>query len=277
VSPDVGELDAGALERMLADDADAALALVADLTAATDAGLRARARELAAAIVIERARERSTEARGIGRLVTRRFGDLGDDIDVEHSLDVLVEHRARPAEPIRVDELSVRAWTRPERAWCLLVDRSGSMHGRPLATAALSAAAVALRSGGDEYAVLAFAREVVAAKAMWEQRTVDDVVDRVLALRGHGTTDLAGALRAAAGQLAGASSPRSVTVLLSDCRATEPGDVVSAAAALDRLVILAPAGDATDAEQLAAAVGARVATYDGPSSVVAALATVLER
>lgn len=274
VSPDVGELDAGALDELLDADPDAALTLLAELTAATDAGLRARARELAASIVIERAQERTTETRGIGRLVTARYRDPGDDIDLDRSIDVLAERRddAWPT-----DDLWSRSWARPERAWCLLVDRSGSMHGRPLATAALASAAIALRSGRDEYAVLSFARDVVAAKAMWEQRTVDDVVDRVLALRGHGTTDVAAALRAAATQLAGAGSPRSVTVLLSDCRATEPGDVVTAAAALDRLAILAPEGDASDAERLAAAVGARVATYTGPSSVVAALGTVLDR
>lgn len=274
VSPDVGELDAAALDELLEADPDAALTLVAELTSATDAALRARARELAASIVIERAHEQSAEARGIGRLVTRPFRDPGDDLDLDRSLDALTE---RSGDASGTEGWWARSWARPERAWCLLVDRSGSMHGRPLATAALTAAAVALRSGRDEYAVLAFARDVVAAKAMWEERTVDDVVDRVLALRGHGTTDLAAALRAAAGQAAGASAPRSVTVLLSDCRATEPGDAVTAAAALDQLVILAPAGDASDAERLAAAVGARVATYEGPATVVAALSAVLGR
>ena len=66
----------------------------------------------------------------------------------------------------------------------------------------------------------------------------------VLALRGHGTTDLAGALGAARLQLARSSAGRKVTILLSDCRATEPGDVVAAAAALDELAIVAPDGDA---------------------------------
>jgi Mg-chelatase subunit ChlD len=118
---------------------------------------------------------------------------------------------------------------------------------------------------------------VVVVKAVWEQRTVDDVVDRVLALRGHGTTDVAAALDAAAVQLRLASASRSVTVLLSDCRATEPGDVTSAAAATDHLVVLAPADDDADARRLADAVGATCATYDGPSSVVRALAAVLDR
>jgi VWA domain containing CoxE-like protein len=276
VSPDVGALDAGVLDELLDADPDAALTLLAELTAATDAALRARARALAASLVIERAHEETAEARGIGRLVTARMRDPGDDIDLDRSIDVLVERRT---DGWPTDDLWSRSWARPARAWCLLLDRSGSMHGRPLATAALAAGAIALRSGSgrDEYAVLSFSRDVIAVKAMWEHRTPEDVVDRVLALRGHGTTDIAAALRAAAHQLAGAGAARSVTVLLSDCRATEPGDVVTAAAALDRLVILAPEGESSDAERLAGEVGARLATYAGPSSVVAALSAVLER
>jgi hypothetical protein len=41
------------------------------------------------------------------------------------------------------------------------------------------------------------------------------------------------------------------------------------------VVILAPAGDDTEARVLAAAVGARLATVDGPSDVPSALQTVL--
>lgn len=269
-------LDESALDSLLADDPDAALSLLAELVGATDAGLRARARALAARLVIDQARDRPPDAAGIGQIVSRRRGSPGDDLDLDRSMDVLTDALHGGRRPC-VDELWSRTWARRSTAWCLLVDRSGSMHGRPLATAALAAAAVALRADRDDYAVLSFARDVIAAKAMWEQRTVDDVVDRVLALRGHGTTDVAAALDAAADQLRGAPASRSVAVLLSDCRATEPGDVLTAAAAIDHLVVLAPAGDDTEARRLADAVGAACATYDGPTSVVAALAAVLDR
>ena len=68
---------------------------------------------------------------------------------------------------------------------------------------------------------------------------------------------------------------RRVAVLLSDCRATVPGDVVGAARGLDELCIVAPAGDAEEARELAASVGARFATVDGPSQIPEALAAVL--
>lgn len=276
ISPEVGVLDHAALESALDDDPDAALTLLADLTGATDERLRSQARRVAADLVIDLARDRYLDGRGIGRIVTRPFRVPGDDIDLDHSVDVLLDS-AVSRRHVSADSLSVRTWTRRPTAWCLLVDRSGSMHGRPLATAALAAAAVAVRAERGEYAVLAFAREVVAAKAMWESRSAADVVDRVLALRGHGTTDLAAALRAAHEQFAATPAARPVTVLLSDCRATEPGDVVAAAACLEELVVLAPSGDDRDARALAEAVGARWATYEGPSTVAAALSSALAR
>jgi Mg-chelatase subunit ChlD len=97
----------------------------------------------------------------------------------------------------------------------------------------------------------------------------------VLALRGFGTTDLVGALQVATAQLQRSRAGRRVAVLLSDCRATVPGDVVGAARGLDELCIVAPAADAEEARVLAASLGARLATVDGPSDIPAALAAVL--
>ena len=48
-----------------------------------------------------------------------------------------------------------------------------------------------------------------------------------------------------------------------------------AARALDELCIVAPAADAEEARVLAASVGARFATVDGPSEIPDALAAVL--
>jgi Mg-chelatase subunit ChlD len=276
ISPEVGVLDHAAIDAGLEHDPDTTLTMLAELTGATDARLRDEARRVARDVMIDLVRDRPRHGSGIGRIVTRAFRSPGDDVDLDHSSDVLLDAVVSRT-PVNTDDLSVRAWTRRPTAWCLLVDRSGSMHGRPLATAALAAAAVAMRAERGDYAVLAFARDVVAAKSMWEVRTAGDVVDRVLALRGHGTTDLAAALTAAAEQFASAPAARAVTVLLSDCRATEPGDAIAAAARLDELVVLAPRGDDRDARALAEAVGARWATYQGPSTVAAALTSVLSR
>lgn len=256
-------------------DPDELMSLLAQMVRATDVRLRALAKALAARLLLDLARTQAPDSPGIGRIVTVPYRPDGGDLDVERSLDGIVSARAaqRLVEP---DELAVRAWASPSTAWCLVVDRSGSMHGRPVATAALAAAAVAIRADPD-YAVLSFGRDVVAPKAMWEVRSPEDVIDRVLALRGHGTTDVAGALWAAGEQLRVSGAGRRVAILLSDCRSTEPGDAVAAAMALDELVILAPEGDGAEAARLAEDVGARWTTVDGPTSIVAALGRVLDR
>jgi Mg-chelatase subunit ChlD len=97
----------------------------------------------------------------------------------------------------------------------------------------------------------------------------------VLALRGHGTTDLAGALHAAGQQLARSSAGRKITVLLSDCRATEPGDTTAAAMALEELAIIAPAGDDEAATELAHSVGATITSVAGPSEAADAVTRLI--
>lgn len=262
-----------AVERSLDDDPDATLGLLAELTAAADPGLRAAARELAARLWWRLARRGRPAGTGVGRLASTPYRPDGGDLDVDRSLEAIVEARAarRALDPAG---LWTRRWATPRTAWCLLLDHSGSMTGQSLATAALTTAAVLLRAG-SERAVLSFGRDVVAVTSMTEGRPDDEVVDRVLSLRGHGTTDLAGALRAGADQLGRSTAARRVTVLLSDCRATEPGDVVAAAALHEELVVLAPADDPAAARGVASAAGGRLATIDGPTSVPAALAAAL--
>jgi Mg-chelatase subunit ChlD len=274
VSPDVGQLDEEAVDEAMSEDPDDTMALLADLTGATDADLRELARRLAGRLSLDLARRGPVRPRGVGRLREQPFRPDGGDLDLDASLDAIAAARAA-GEAIDPERLRIRAWTTPGTAICLLVDRSGSMGGRPLATSAVAAAAVSWRAPAD-YAVLSFGKDVIAVKSQDRTRPVEEVVDGVLALRGFGTTDVAGALEAARDQLARSRAARRITVLLSDCRATEPGDVLAAASTLDELVIVAPEGDSEEAEQLAAAVGARVATVAGPSGVADALTRVLD-
>jgi Mg-chelatase subunit ChlD len=127
----------------------------------------------------------------------------------------------------------------------------------------------------DDYSVIAFGKDVVVAKSQDVMKSGSLVVNDVLALRGFGTTDVAGALRAAGEQLGRSRAGRRIAVVLSDCRATVEGDVEAAARALDEIVILAPAGDDVEARLLAGRIGAKIAVVDGPSDIPAALQAVL--
>ena len=273
VSPDVGDLDEVSFDELMASDPDETLALLADMTRATDARLRELARRLAGRLVLDVARRGPARPRGVGRIDTATYQPDAGDLDFDASSEAIVEARAAQS-GVDPERLRVRRWVQPRTAVCLLVDRSGSMTGRPLATSAVAAAAVAFRAP-DDFSVVSFAKDAVVVKSQDVPAPMETVVDGVLALRGHGTTDLAGALQAAAQQLARSTAARKITVLLSDCRATEPGDVVVVASALDELAIVAPEGDADAAEELAGAVGATVTTVTGPTGAAAALTRVL--
>ncbi|MFT6290978.1 MAG: Mg-chelatase subunit ChlD [Ilumatobacter sp.] len=258
----------------MSQDPDEMMAMLADLTGATDPKLRELARQLAGRLFLDVAKRGPSQPRGIGKLRTQRYQpDIGD-IDLDASLDAVITARAA-ASAIDPDDLRVRAWSRPGTAICLLVDRSGSMGGKPLATNAVAAAACAWRAP-DDYSVLSFGKEVVAVKSQNVAKSNEAVVDSVLALRGHGTTDVASALMAARDQLLRSTAGRKIAILLSDCRSTIDGDVVAAAAGLDELVIVAPESDSEEAEELARSTGARLTTVSGPSDAAAALTRVLD-
>jgi Mg-chelatase subunit ChlD len=273
VSPEVGVVDEDAFAELLDEDADAALSLLAAMTGATDERLRELARSLAGRVLVDVARQGVARHRGVGRLTRRPAAVAPGDVDVDASLDALVDARAAGVPP-RLDDLVVSGWQRPGTALCLLVDRSGSMQGDRLATAAVAAAAVAYRHGAD-CSVVAFGDEAVVLCSQGEQRRDDELVGDLLRLRGHGTTDVGLALRVAREQLGRSRAGRKVAVLLSDCRVTTGGDAIPHAVGIDEVAIIAPADDRADADALAAAVGARCVGLTGPSGVPDALAVVL--
>lgn len=266
-------LDEEAFASALAADPDAALTLLAEMATATDAALRAAARRLAARLVLDLGRTGVPRNRGTRRL-RPVSAERGGDLDLDASMEVLLDARAQRRPP-GLDELTARDWGRPALALCLLVDCSGSMGGARLAAAALTAGACAWRAPG-EHAVLSFAREVTVLRAMDSVRPPSTVVDAVLALRGHGITALAAALRAAHQQLARSRAERRVVVLLSDCRATDAENgLLAVASALPELVVLAPADDAEQAAEFASRCGARWAPLAGVADAPAVLTELL--
>ena len=92
-------------------------------------------------------------------MATRPYRPDAGDIDLDASMDAILESRAS-RQAIDPEGLKVRSWVKPGTAIALLVDRSGSMGGKPLATSAMAAAAVAWRSPED-YSVIAFGKDVV--------------------------------------------------------------------------------------------------------------------
>ncbi len=255
VSPELGELDPEAFDEALAADPEAAAALLADLAVATDRQLRAAARQLAGRVFLHLGRVGPTRARG-----TRRLGPskgLDGDLDLDRTIDGWTPG---PSRRIGADDIVTRTWTAHRRAVCLVVDVSGSMQGLAVALAAVAAAGVVVANEAGapklEPSVLAFGAGVQVLQAQGVRRPPEELLAELVALRGHGTTDLAAGLREAARQLAGATADERLVVLLSDCLHTAGDDPAEALGGIDRLQVLVPLGG-VEAEAAAATLAAR--------------------
>jgi gas vesicle protein GvpN len=258
VSPEVGQLDTDSLAAMFGADPDAAAALLADLSQATDTSLRVLARKLAARVFIQLGSAGRQSSRGPRRMrsVVRGTGD----VDLDATLD-----RLAGSWPPSADDMVTRSWQAHRRSVCLLVDASGSMSGLALAMAAVATASVLLAADGRlDAGALAFSGSVTMLQQPGTRQPPEQVVGRLLGLRGHGLTDVAGALRAAAAELAAATAAgeRSV-VLLSDCVSTTGADPADALAGIDRLDVLYPVPSDREPEPGSAATAERLARLGG--------------
>ncbi|MCX6465816.1 MAG: AAA family ATPase [Pseudonocardiales bacterium] len=275
VSPEPGELDVEALDALAARDPEEAAALLADLAVATDAPLRAAARRLAGRVFLRLGRVGPARSRGTRRLGPSRA--LDGDLDLDRTIDAW-----DPAASRRPEELVTRTWTAHRRAVCLVVDISGSMQGLAVALAAVAAAGVVLANEHGPPAlqpsVLAFGAGVRVLQRQGARRPPEDLLADLVALRGHGTTDLAGGLREASRQLAGAVADERLVVLLSDCLHTAGDDPAEALGGIDRLQVLVPLGGPeaeAAARPLAARGGGRVQVVRTLAEIAPALTRIL--
>ncbi|MEP7024707.1 MAG: vWA domain-containing protein, partial [Actinomycetota bacterium] len=168
-------------------------------------------------------------------------------------------------------------WRANRRALCLLIDTSGSMSGLAVAIAAVAASAVVLAADGRHDAgVIGFGSEVTVLHAPHSRRPPGDLVGDLVALRGHGMTDLAAGLQAAGRQLAGVTAYERVVVLLSDCLRTAGGDPAASLGGIDRLHVLCPLPSA-ESEAAAAALARRGGGLSQPVRRLADVGPALTR
>jgi magnesium chelatase subunit D len=269
VSPELGRLDEEAFAQLLAADPDAAVTLLPELARATDRELRAAARRLAARVFVRLARAGRQPARGARRLGP---GQTEGDLDLDRTFD-----RWPGTWPPGADDLVTRSWQAHRRALCLLIDSSGSMSGLAVAMASVAAASLVLAADGRlAPGIITFSGDTTVLHAAGRSGAPGQVVGDLLALRGHGVTDLAAALRAAAAQLAAVTADERVVLLLSDCLRTAGGDPARALTGISRLHVLCPLPTA-ESERAASALARRGHGLSQPVRTLADVAPALTR
>ncbi len=229
----------------------------------------AAARRLAARVFVRMARAGRQAARG-----TRRLGPgrSEGDLDLDRTLD-----RCSGSWPPGSDDLVTRSWRAHRRALCLLIDSSGSMSGLAVGLAAVAAASLILAADGQlAPGVISFRNDATVLQAQGTHGEPGRLVGDLLALRGHGVTDLAAALRAAAAQLGAVTADERVVLLLSDCVPTAGGDPALALAGISRLHVLCPLPTA-ESERAATALARRGHGVSQPLRALADVAPALTR
>jgi Mg-chelatase subunit ChlD len=192
-----------------------------------------RARQIAARLAVPRARRDTTGRRGIGELRSLRYAGGSDEIDIDATLDHLVEHPV-PEE----EDLVVRERVRTRRSVVLAVDISGSMRGDRVRSAAATVGALAGELAGDDFGVIAFWSDAAILVGPGQKVSPDRLVDTLLCIPAPGLTNINFPLQLAHRQLLRFPARDARVLLLSDCFHSAGPDPRRAAARLPRLDVL---------------------------------------
>jgi Mg-chelatase subunit ChlD len=202
-----------------------------------------RARQIAARLAVPRPRRDVTARRGVGELASVRYLGGSDDIDLDATLDQLVEHPV-PED----DDIIVRERVRTRRSVVLAVDVSGSMRGERVRTAAATVGALAGELGRDDLAVIAFWSDAAVLARLGQRVPAARLLDTLLRIPARGLTNICFPLQLARRQLAAVPARDARVLLLSDCVHNAGPDPRQAAAGLARLDVLLDASGEHDAE-----------------------------
>ncbi len=187
----------------------------------------------AARLAVPRPRRDASARRGVGELASVRYKGGSDDIDLDRTVEQLVEHPV-PEE----DDIIVRERVRTRRSVELLVDVSGSMRGERIRTAAATVGALAAELDRDDLAVVAFWSDAAILSRLGQHLPAQRLLDEMLRIPAKGLTNIAFPLEVAATELARIPARDARVVLLSDCVHNAGPDPRPLAARLARLDVL---------------------------------------
>jgi Mg-chelatase subunit ChlD len=212
--------------------------------ASPDPEVLRRARQITARLAVPRPRRDVTARRGVGELASVRYRGGSDDIDLDRTIEQLVEHPI-PEE----DDIIVRERVRTRRSVVLLADVSGSMRGERVRTAAATVGALAAELARDDLAVIAFWSDAAVLSHLGQRISPQQLLDTMLRIPAKGLTNIAFPLQVAARELARVPARDArVVLLLSDCVHNAGPDPRPFAARLPRLDVLLDTSGEQDAD-----------------------------
>ena len=199
------------------------------------------AQRIASRLALPRPRRDTSTGRGFGELRSLRFSGGSDDIDLDATVDRLVEH------PVpEHDDIIVRERIRTRRSVVLVVDTSGSMRGERVRTAAATVGALVAELARDEFAVIAFWSDAAVLAHFGQQVSAAKVIDTLLRTPAHGLTNISFPLEVARQELPRLPARDCRVLLLSDCVHNAGPDPRTAAARLPRVDVLLDASGEQD-------------------------------
>jgi len=211
--------------------------------AAPDAETLRRVRQIASRLTVPRPRRDIAGHRGVGELASVPYRGGSDDIDLDRTLEALIEH------PVPEDsDIIVREPIRTRRSVVLLVDVSGSMRGERIRTTAATVAALAAELVLDNLGVIAFWSDAAVLNHLGRQVLPESLLDTLLRIPAKGLTNISFPLQVAARELARVPTRDARVLLLSDCVHNAGPDPRPLAARLTRLDILLDTSGEHDAD-----------------------------
>ena len=202
-----------------------------------------RARQIAGRLAVPRPRRDASTRRGSGELASVRYRGGSDDIDLDLTIDQLVEHPV-PED----DDIIVRERVRTRRSVVLLADVSGSMRGERVRTAAATVGALAAELARDDLAVVAFWSDAAVLCHLGQRVPPQQLLDVMFRIPARGLTNIAFPLQVAARELAVVPALDARVLLLSDCVHNAGPDPRPFAARLARLDVLLDSSGEQDSD-----------------------------
>jgi len=234
-----------------------------------------RARQIAARLAVSRPRGDVTARRGAGELVSVHYRDSSDEIDLDATLDRLVEH-PMPDD----DDIIVRERVTTRRSVVLIVDVSGSMRGERVRTAAATVGALYGELEHDDLAVVAFWSDAAILAHLGQRLPAGRLLDTLLRIPAKGLTNLSFPLETAQRELARIPARDARVLLLSDCvhnAGPDPRLVATHLPRLDVLVDTSGEHDTDLARDLARFGHGRLARVSTYRDVAPALVNLFDR